>query len=141
MKKLILLAAVALVTAIVPSLAGAVGNDVKGPACADIIGGDVFYPSSAGARLDLAAPSCAYVTYTLVVLDEEGGQELTRIEESGDGTAQILLSGQSTDNDSTICVYVETSVGGGKHVFDRAKDTGCITLELGGSPPGLGDFS
>jgi hypothetical protein len=150
-KKIMLLAVVALVTAIVPSLAGAVGSgDVKGPACADVIFGDPFYGSptdaadrNANARINLAAPSCTFITYTLVVLDEATGSELARIEQTGDGESSLLLlSGPSGDaDDDTICVYVETSVGGGKHVFDRGPDNGCRELLRGGGSPGLSDFS
>ena len=79
MKRLIALlavgAAVAAVLA-VPSVAG----DQKGPACTDIAFGDGGFSffdtqppsSSVDWRFDLAAPSCAGVTYTLYVYDLAG---------------------------------------------------------------------
>ena len=138
-KKTILLAVVALVTAIVPSLAGAADNDVNGPKCADVTSGSLFYTGANNARaiLNLAGPSCSFVTYTLVVLDSEGGAELARVALNGDGTPQIRLATiVSGDADNTICAYVETSVG--KHVFDRGPDEGCGVLTLDPSAPGYG---
>ena len=138
-KKKILLAAVLLVTAIVPSLAGAAPDDVKGPACADAVSGRLFYTADKQARtiFEVAAPSCAFVTYSLVVFDEEGDTEpLIVFSEKGDGSGQLDIGGTVPDTDSTICVYVETSVGNGNHVFDRAPDAGCVELEAGGDPAG-----
>lgn len=143
MRKIILLAVVLLATAIVPSLASAAPGDVKGPPCADVVSGRLFYTANkqATAIIDLAAPSCAYISYTLVVLDEATDtQPLASFSLKGDGTTQLNISGTVTDDDSTICVYVTTSVGNGHHVFDRAPDQGCVELTAGGAPPGF-DFS
>jgi hypothetical protein len=142
---------VALAATASPALAKR-GDVPKGaPACADITGGSVSYnvdyvlgtvPTnrSAAARSFLAAASCPTVTYTLVVLDGDGGTatddqgtveptgpavEVGRASAVGDGQAELLLTADVDDDDRWVCAYVTTTSADGT-VLDRAPDTGCI---------------
>jgi hypothetical protein len=144
MKRIFVLGVLALGLALgVPSIAGAIGNDVNGPACADIIPGtDGFYSSTGRLEVDLAlgAASCPYVTYTLYVLNGSGTQLLVDpISVSGDGSRDILPIITNLDPAiTTICVYATTSIG--RHVFDRAQDSNC-TVVTQSSSPGFSGFS
>lgn len=136
---LALAGAAALFLGVAPAV-NAIGNDVKGPACADIVAGDGFNTGgSVQFMLSVAAPSCAPVTYTMYVLDEPGDvTPLATAKLSGDGSTDLLFSIAVTDDDDTVCVYSTTSIG--RHVFDRAPDSGCVTLTVGSGPPGQ-DYS
>lgn len=126
------------------SVAGAVGTgDVKGPNCADIVGGAGGYSSAgAGIQLQLAAPSCQGVTYALVAYDDAGNQTVVgSASVAGDGSEQITLQATIDDSDdNTICVYVASMAGRGPHVFDRGPDAGCISMTKDNAP-GFQDFS
>ena len=136
-KRILLGAAAATVVALSPlsaAPASAVG-DVKGPRCADITDGAGFYNgTSVNLRLTLAAPSCRAVTYTLYVLNADGTTELATAEATRtDGTFVFFDNVASNTTDSTVCVYATTSVG--RHVFDRAPDSGCVPLTVNGGAP------
>lgn len=129
-------------------------NDVRGPACADIIDTDFIYSSdgtTATAQIHLDVASCPFVTYTLVVLDSETDQRFViDASEPGDGdplnpeTGEDVVIVEATvpegERDGTICLYVTTSIG--QRVFDRAPDAtndpSCVELIPGGSAGGLG---
>lgn len=112
-----------------------------GPKCADIVDGNALYDDTGvHARMLLAAPACKGVTYTLYVSD--GTTTTTRLA-TATGTPTTTAAGDPavtfdtavTDPTSTdgVCLYVTTSRG--RHVFDRAPDTGCIDYTLNGEPP------
>ena len=130
------------------SVAGAVGNgDVKGPNCADLIGGAGGYSDAgAGVQLQLAAPSCQGVTYSLIALDEAGGAVVGSASAAGDGSEQVTLLAPITDDaaDNTICVYVTATAGRGPHIFDRGPDAdaaqNCVSMTKNNAP-GFQDFS
>ena len=129
------------------SVAGAVGGgDVNGPKCADILGGAVGYGADTlGAALELAAPSCQGVTYSVVALDQAGGPVIGSASITGDGSDQAILRTAIIDDDDSICVYVASTAGRGPHVFDRGPDADaandCVTITEGGGAPGFQDFS
>jgi hypothetical protein len=126
----------------------ATADDAKGPACTDIVPTDAGgttttsgnYTNATGTptlffRLVTAVPSCRQVTYTVYVLDENGDTTpLTSASQTGTGgvlTFQIPI----TDDDTTICVYVTSSIG--NRVFDRAPNEGCVPFQLDSqTPPG-----
>lgn len=142
----------ALMALVLPVGAGAVVDDVKGPACADILVNNEHATSvvshntttgTATARIALAAPQCSYVTYTVNIYTDASATTLISscsvkgtttspgctLEESG--SADVLrFSFTAIDTDSVVCASMTTSIGG--HVFDNAPDTGCI--EISGTP-------
>lgn len=136
---LALAGAAALSLGVAPAV-NAIGNDAKGPACADIVAGDGFNTGeSVQFMLSVAAPSCAQVTYTMYVLDEPGdATPIATATLSGDRSTDLFFTIPISDDDDTVCVYSTTSIG--KHVFDRAPDSGCVTLTVGSGPPGQ-DYS
>ncbi len=130
----LLAAAVVLATTSAGAVPG--DTDVRGPRCADIVDGAGFYDGTeVNFRETLAAPSCKQVTYTLYVLDEPGDTTpLATASQTGDGTStNVFFRVAVADDDSTVCVYGTTSIGG--KIFDRAPDTGCVTLAVGGGAP------
>lgn len=109
-------------------------QDVRGPRCADIVDGSGVYDgSTVNFRITTEAASCRAVTYTLYVLDEEGGALLASQSKRGTGNNQVFFNVSVSDPDETVCVYATTSVG--RHVFDRAPDSGCVDLTVGAGPP------
>lgn len=139
MRRFIALALLAGVVLVLPTIAAGAGEDAKGPACTDIVGGSALYT---GGRIslvaDLAASPCKFVTYTLYVYDDE-----TSTTPLATVTDYVLLDdatiGLTTeaDTDGVVCVAMTTSIG--KHVFDTAPDSGCILVSS--TPPGFGGFS
>lgn len=136
-----LLAVGAAAAALLPVSSNAV--DTQGPACADITFGDGGYsyfatepPSSLlDWRFDLAAPSCAGVTYTLYIYDSTGSTLLETETVSGVGGAPSIsfseaFVGATADPDG-VCLVGTTSRG--RHVADRAPDQSCAPLTPGGS--------
>jgi hypothetical protein len=145
-KTVVLLAIASLVLA-TPSVAA--DNDVNGPACVDIVtqapsGARSFGSYSASGVVTvgvaLAAPACSQFEYTVTVLTVEGEQTLELVNANTAGDLLIFQGTVNPETNSTVCVYATTSVGDGRHVFDRAPDTGCVTITKSTSP-GFGDFS
>jgi hypothetical protein len=141
-RKIVLLAVVAFVTAIaVPSLAIA-HEDAKGPPCSDIVGGDGFYTTDGTATviINLDSPACERVSYQAFAIDAGGvTHELTLINTSADG---MSLTFQDSIDSSSVCVYAMTSIGGGGHVTDRAPTAeGSCQLLVRGSGGGFTGFS
>jgi hypothetical protein len=132
--------------ALLPVSSGAV--DTRGPACADIVFGDGSYavndlstaPPTPLAeptltwRFDLAAPSCAAVTYTLYIYDSTGttllGDPLTVTGVSGASSIEFTQTfngaGEPTADPDGVCLVGTTSLG--RHVADRAPDEGCVPV-------------
>lgn len=137
-----LLAILGAVTLFVGAAPGvdAIGNDVKGPACADIIRGDgITTGTSLEFRITLAAPSCTQVTYTTYVLDDrEDTTLLASSSLNGNGSTDLVFSVPFVDDDDTVCIYITSSIG--KHVFDRAPDAFCASLTVDAGSPGQ-DYS
>jgi hypothetical protein len=113
--------------------------DTQGPACADIVFGDGGYtllttPPSLQWRFDLAAPSCASVTYTLYIYDSTGTTLLATQTVSGISDETSLsfnqnfsgANGEPAADPNGVCLVGTTSLG--RHVADRAPDTGCLPL-------------
>jgi hypothetical protein len=155
MRKVFALPLIAVALLIPAGLATAALDDVKGPACADIIDSDWFYsgdptdPASgttATVTFFVAAASCPSVSYTLVVQDSltetaivatgtmrgDGIADNT----SGLGTDSVTVSATvpEDERDGSVCLYATTSAG--RHVFDRAPDEtlspNCVSLTPGG---------
>ena len=111
--------------------------DTKGPACANIVFGDGGYtlstaPPSLLFGFDLDSPSCATVTYTLQIYDSEGTTLLATHTISGVSGATGFDFSQTFDEATAdpdgVCLVGITSLGGGRHVADRAPDVGCALL-------------
>lgn len=155
MKRLLIFLTVAVLVAAAPPALAKKKDVPKGtPPCADITDGSVSYnveyllgtiatSRSVTARSVLAAASCPDVTYTLVVLDGDGGTatddegvveetgpndvEVGRVSAAGDGSNPLFLTAEvSDDDDRWICAYVTTTSADGSVLYDRAPDTGCI---------------
>ena len=141
MKRLIALLAVgAAVAAVLAVPSGAV--DTKGPSCANIVFGDGGYtlltsPPSLAFHFDLASPSCAAVTYTLEIYDLSSGTLLTTETISGvSGSSSLSFSETFTGvAPAGVCLVGTTSLG--RHVADRAPDTGCAAFPAD-EPGGVG---
>jgi hypothetical protein len=97
--------------------------------CADIVSGAAAYDSSGAVAVGvrLAAPACKYVSYTVYVTT---GAVTTAVSTPDIITPDVLLFSTIVDPaHQNVCVYAETSVGNGHHVFDRAPDhSGCFTV-------------
>ncbi len=114
---------------VAPSALGAL-NDAKGPKCADIVNGSFGLNSGTLAgTVRTAAPACNAVTYTLYA---DGVAVATGTPSQ---VIDTLVSFNATlpAGTTSTCVYATSTAGQGPHVFDRAPDTGCVTVEEGGS--------
>jgi hypothetical protein len=150
MRKVLALPLLALAVVLPTGLATAAPDDVRGPACADIIDSDWGYSSdgaTATVFLFLDTASCRSVTYTVVVQDsdtETAIQATTATSGDGDadntsgpGTDSVTLNATvaAADRDTEVCLYATTSIG--RHVFDRAPDAdlspNCVELIPGGN--------
>src|SRR5215218_10036503 len=104
-------------------------------ACLDIEGGTGFSwdGTTIGGSITLVEAACKQATYTLVVLDEAGGAELTTLTGTAgpSGTTVVTFNGTVTDDDSTVCVYATSSIGG--RVFDVGAPSGqqCLLVNSG----------
>ena len=67
-------------------------------------------------------------------------RSVTEYDTLPDNQIGFQVGGDETGGDGVVCVVLTTSVGGGKHVFDRAPDTGCVEVTADSSP-GFGDFT
>jgi hypothetical protein len=127
----------------------AVAEDVNGPKCADITSSSWIYsPDGTTATVDLilAAASCPSFSYTLFAQDSETDTSSVGTPESAGGNGAALPDGTgfvsltmdipADDRDGEVCLYATTSVG--RHVFDRAPNSGCIELIPGGTAGGSG---
>jgi hypothetical protein len=127
-----------------------VGDTRGGPACADIVGGQPGYvvseeiapgPNAVFAFVDYAAPTCANVDYTLVVLYRSGGRwALKYTTMKGDGTTSLALVitdvvvDPAADGSQSVCMSTFTSRG--LRLYDAAPDRGCSEVASEGSPGG-----
>jgi len=141
-KRLIALLTVgAAVAAVLAVPSGAV--DTKGPPCANIVFGDGGYtstPASLDWHFDLAAPSCAFVTYTLEIYDSTGTTLLATHTVSGDKVATSISfsqafggPGEPAAQPQGVCLVVTTSIRG--HVADWAPDGAEVASEDDGCVP------
>lgn len=133
-----------LATFVVTAASGAEGENIK-PKCADVIsGGGILVAESGGGYsldfgMELAAPSCRFPGYTLVLLEnaDPGAAVLTSVTKKGDGSSTATGTGElgffipNADDDNLACLYVTTGTG---RSFDRAPDTGCF--DVSESSPG-----
>lgn len=145
MKRLIALLAVGAAVAAAFAASSVAVGDTKGPPCANIVFGDGSYTyfeadgetpvaqPSLDFRVDLAAPSCAAVTYTLYIYDSTGAlvDTLTVSGVRGQPSISFDYTFETTaDADAAgLCLVGTTSLG--KHVADRAPDQGCVPLTPG----------
>ena len=141
LKKIVVLAVAALALAVgIPSLALA----EPGPSCADIVGGSGTYGSTGQVNLvlDLESAACSQFTYTYYVVTAEDpeGRAVSPIEQQTAEGDLLFQTNVNPETNETICVYATTAAGGGKHVFDRALDTGCFPIARSSSP-GFTGFS
>ena len=113
-----------------------------GPACADITGATVNFPTSTTGtytltmQMQLAGPACiGRITYELFVATDAATSVATLTGFTPDGNPVFQFS----SSDSTICVHGTTSSKKG-HAYDRAPDAGSTPdcLELTAGTPGGG---
>lgn len=138
MKRLIALATLVGAVLVLPTMATG-KTDAQGPPCADIIGGSALYQSGTlNLAAELAKSPCSKVTYTLYVYDDNTSATplVTQSQYVWLNDTTIGLSA-TADDDGVVCVAMTTSIG--KHVIDRAPDSGCINVS--DTPPGFGGFS
>lgn len=125
--------------------AGAAG-DVNGPPCADITnGGGTWDGATLTFAVDLSAPACRAVTYTLYASttdpDSTSATFLSTTQYVANGN-RVTFSLPVEDDDSTaectdpLYVYATTSTRG--RVFDRAPDTGYVQVADSGAGCGSG---
>jgi hypothetical protein len=146
-KRIVLLGVLSLAIAMVPQSLASV-NDVNGPACSDIVlqapSGATSFGSYAPdgtvlVAVSLGAPKCTFIDYTVTVITVEGSQTLSFLQTNAAGDLLLFSGTVDPTTNSSVCVFATTSVGGGNHVFDRATDTGCVSIPKSGSP-GFGGF-
>ena len=135
MRRCVLIAALAaaVVLVVVPAASPASGKDYKGPACANITGGDGGYSGTTGgtATVDFvvqyAAPVCSGITYAFFVTSQTG-ESLGIATSGGDCTPEVAGGGclhfTATVNSAptTVCVYETTGHKNGNQT-DYAPDT------------------
>jgi hypothetical protein len=141
MKKFIALALLVGAALVLPTMAAALGEDAKGPACLDITGGSALYTGGTlSLTADLATAPCKFVTYTLYVYDDEnmGTPLATQTDYVSLNDTTIGLAATPGDTDGVVCVAMTTSIG--KHVFDRAPDSDSDCILVSSTPPGFGGF-
>jgi hypothetical protein len=155
-KRLLAIPVLAVALAASAAIAPAALDDANGPTCTDITDSSWAYSlDQATATVDIFvdAASCPFVTYSLVVQDSAGETTIVAGNDApGDGvelapgldvvtvSATIPLGEQ----DGLVCLYATTSIG--RHVFDRAPDSGsgspagsgCVELAPGGTGAGSG---
>lgn len=142
MKRLVaclMFAGLLLLQGALPATGAPPAGDVHGPACADVWAGQADYRTttrgpSVVATMSLSGRSCPSVRYTLLVFDDEtGGTPLLVFNFRGErksGHAVTFGPVGVLDPDGSVCVAVTTSTQNGKHLFDRAPDTGCVSVTL-----------
>lgn len=121
----------------------------KGPKCADIqsTSADGNTPSSAAwdgttgevnGRFFLGAASCKNITYTLVILDDEGGTVLATESVIGDGSNPLIIqiAGGVADPDGDVCAFITANQR--NRTLDVAPADGCVILLDDGTSPGGG---
>ena len=108
---------------------GSAAPDDSPLGCADIVAGAAAYDSSGAVAVGfrLAAPACKFVSYTVYFTT---GAVTTVVSTPDIITPDVLLFSTIVDPaNQSVCVHAETSVGNGRHVFDRAPDdSGCFTV-------------
>lgn len=136
--------ATALAAAFWVAPAAAQEGDVRGPACADIVGEQHNYRAAADANtytlnfraLTAAGKACPGITYTLYVIVDEGEEPLAFEQTGSNEFANLaitddpnLVDGEPVA-DRDICVYATTSAG--RHIFDVALlDGNCLPITAG----------
>jgi hypothetical protein len=115
-------------------------GDTKGPLCADIDGGAGTYDSATQTvnfRMETVDPSCAYVTYTLRVYQQDRTTFITEASQQGTGFVDpvvgpalfFTITGVPVPEGTYPCVSGSSSISG--HQMDGAPDTGCQSLAPG----------
>jgi hypothetical protein len=92
-------------------------------------------------KYSLVEPSCRNATYTFVVVSGGtlAGPVLWQDVREGDATNQSFYENASFVNGpSSVCVYATTSVNG--KLYDRAPDSGCLSLSTTGGSGTNGFF-
>jgi hypothetical protein len=149
MKRLLVSAALVAAIVVIDVQPAAPAGDTRGPACANITNGNIFYSLEGVISADvfLATPTCSYVTYTFSVYDTSGNLLASTStyascdpEIPGGGCAQFTVD-LGASGPLTVCVGGDTRIRG--HVADHAPDipdASCSTLvptmsvARGGSP-------
>lgn len=162
MRKSVIAVTVALVGMLVaaPAATAAPGDSDTGRACADIDGARVNYqslpvenPVPTGAEVladvDLRAPACKGVNYTMAVYSgtTESGDPVTTsgvpVPQTNAGKPgvqfQTAVPWFSLTPPDFVCVVLTTSKSNGG-VIDRAPDAGCIALDINSSVAGSTRF-
>jgi hypothetical protein len=110
-------------------------------ACLDINGGTGFTWDGAtlSGSITLSAPACKQGTYSLIVLDDATSTTplATLSGTPGpSGTQVVLFNGQVTDDDTQVCVYATSAIGG--RIFDvgAPDQQRCLGVDQSGSSPG-----
>jgi hypothetical protein len=123
------------------SVALADHDDVK-TACADFRNATAGYQSDVvTASFNTTEPSCKNITYSLVIIIDEGEQVTYSVPGSGANPLTIRSDPITTDADSTVCVYLTASRGGRdglNRILDRMPDEGCTTLTEEGAGGDIG---
>jgi hypothetical protein len=141
-----------------PVATPAAGSDAKGPACGNITDGDGSYTGTSGGAgtvdfsIQLQAPACSTVTYSLFVTDTNGNAiasssspDSTCTAAPGGGCAHFSLSTSSSPG--VVCIYATTAIK--SHVVDyapNANDPSCagptpsISAAINGGVGASGNF-
>jgi hypothetical protein len=167
-KRYVLIASLVLGLAAIaaPLATPAAGSDAKGPACGNVTDGDGSYTSTGGDgaldfTIQLQAPACSTVKYSLVVTNTSGSTTITPASSrqytdsdptnpctpgtSGGGCVHFnyLIS----PSVQTVCIYATTAIKG--HIVDSAPNasaTSCtgptpsIVAVLDGAVGASGNF-
>jgi hypothetical protein len=128
MKRALILTTLAATIAMVAAQSAAPAGDTRGPACANITNGSIFYSAEGVISADvfLAKPACRSVTYSFTVY-ETGGAMLDATstyapcdpEAPGGGCVHFTLT-LGAAGPSLVCVAGDTRIRG--HGADHAPD-------------------
>jgi hypothetical protein len=161
-KRLILIASLVLGLGLVaaPVATPAAPGDAKGPACGNITDGDGSYTGTLDGAgtvdfiIQLQAPACSFVSYSLVVTDTTGNP-IPAASPSQDAVCSVGGSGGCVhftypiaSSPAKVCIYATTAIQG--HIVDSAPNasatdctgpTSSIVASLNGGVGAGGNFN
>ena len=138
MKRILVLALVALGVSLFAAPAASPASDAHGPPCANITNGDGSYSSTGVVDFTVfvQSPACSFVTYSFFVTDTSGNlldssstPDSNCTPETTDAGCVHFTIDLGATGPSTVCVYATTDIHG--HVADlapNASDPSCPAL-------------
>jgi hypothetical protein len=137
MKRLLILALLALGLTVALAPAASPAGDAQGPPCSNITDRDIFYGLDGviDFTLYLQAPACSFVNYSTFVTDTDGNpvpvtptQDASCTPATPDGGCLHFVYDLGANGPATVCYSAETDIKG-QHVADLAPDAADPTCQ------------